>query len=202
MRTPVIAGGSVALVVVLGMVAYFAMNGSPISSKSTAAQSSPSPSHTGFQPSAIDPADAAKQTATAFLNAWQSGDLQKAADYTDNSSAALTALTAYKSGLDLSALTLTVQQPASTGSSADPSSSVDSTGTTSLSGLSDAASTSASASSKASSSTSPSTSSTSSAPPPGTVDFAATATVGMTGSTATATWKYSSSLVAYQTPGG
>lgn len=38
----------------------------------------------GFQPTGTSPAGDAQQTAHAFLDAWQSGNLQQAADYTDD----------------------------------------------------------------------------------------------------------------------
>jgi hypothetical protein len=65
------------------------------------------PPPVGFSPSATDTATAAQQTAQAFLDAWQSGDLQKAASLTDSATAALQALTAYKQDLGLSKLALT-----------------------------------------------------------------------------------------------
>ena len=62
----------------------------------------------GFHPTATKPALAAKQTAEAFLNAWQKGQIRKAADVTDHPAAAAAALTSYRDGLHLRTLHLTV----------------------------------------------------------------------------------------------
>jgi hypothetical protein len=62
----------------------------------------------GFEPTATKPAVAARQTAEAFLAAWQHGHLRKAASYTDHPAAAAAALTSYHDGLHLRALRLTV----------------------------------------------------------------------------------------------
>jgi len=64
------------------------------------------PKPVGFQPTATKPAQAARQTAEAFLAAWQHGRLRKAASYTDHPDAAAAALTAYRDGLHLRALRL------------------------------------------------------------------------------------------------
>ncbi|HEV3170599.1 MAG TPA: penicillin-binding transpeptidase domain-containing protein, partial [Actinocrinis sp.] len=60
----------------------------------------------GFSPSGSDAGSDATQTGTAFLTAWQNGGLRAAANITDNPTAALTALTAYKSDLKVSGLTI------------------------------------------------------------------------------------------------
>ncbi len=60
----------------------------------------------GFSPSGSDAGSYATQTGSAFLTAWQNGDLKAAANITDNQSAALAALTAYKHDLKVSGLTL------------------------------------------------------------------------------------------------
>ncbi|HEU5331654.1 MAG TPA: penicillin-binding transpeptidase domain-containing protein [Actinocrinis sp.] len=60
----------------------------------------------GFSPSGSDAGSDATQTGSAFLTAWQNSSLQAAANITDNPSAALTALTAYKTNLKVSGLTL------------------------------------------------------------------------------------------------
>jgi Penicillin binding protein transpeptidase domain/NTF2-like N-terminal transpeptidase domain len=62
----------------------------------------------GFQPTATKPALEARQTAQAFLAAWQRGRIQKAASYTDHPDAAAAALTSYRDGLHLRALHLAV----------------------------------------------------------------------------------------------
>ena len=60
----------------------------------------------GFSPSGSDAGSDATQTGTAFLTAWQNGNLKSAANITDAPDAALSQLTAYKSNLKLSGLTL------------------------------------------------------------------------------------------------
>ncbi|WP_051451196.1 penicillin-binding transpeptidase domain-containing protein [Actinospica robiniae] len=68
----------------------------------------------GFHPTASAPADAAKETATAFLTAWQSGDLNKAAGLTDDSAAALSTLTGFQKNLNLAGLQLAPQTSTAT----------------------------------------------------------------------------------------
>ncbi|HZP54916.1 penicillin-binding transpeptidase domain-containing protein [Actinocrinis sp.] len=180
-RKPVLAGGAVAGAAALGLIAYLALSGgSPGKTANTAgggAAASPSPTHTSFQPTSADPATAAEQTATAFLNAWQSGDLQEAAKYTDDPTDALTALTAYKSGLNVSALAFKPQPAVLAGASASATPNVGGAGTSPSGG-------------------------TSSTSPSGTVAFSATATVGMTGQNTTMPWTYNSSVVAYKQSDG
>ena len=60
----------------------------------------------GFSPSGSDAGSDATQTGTAFLTAWQNGNVQAAANITDNPAAALTALKTYKSDLKVSGLTI------------------------------------------------------------------------------------------------
>ena len=60
----------------------------------------------GFSPSGADAGSNATQTGGAFLTDWQNGNLKAAANITDNPADALTELTAYKTGLKLSGLTL------------------------------------------------------------------------------------------------
>ena len=62
-------------------------------------------STTGFVPSGSTPAQDAAQITTAFLQAWQSGDLGKAASYTDHPAAAQASLTTYQKDLHLKKLT-------------------------------------------------------------------------------------------------
>jgi hypothetical protein len=69
----------------------------------------------GFHPTATKPAAAARQTAEAFLAAWQDGRIREAASYTDHPAAAAAALTAYKDGLNLRALRLTVRSATAQG---------------------------------------------------------------------------------------
>jgi len=125
----------------------------------------------GFHPTATEPALAARQTAEAFLAAWKSGDLRKAASYTDHPSAAAAALTSYDDGLHLSGLHLTVQSATARGA---VSFSVVATVGLAAAPASGAAGQSAAASPGASPSSTP----------------------------VTATWSYTSGLVAYAKHGG
>ncbi len=105
----------------------------------------------GFHPTAATPAAAARQTAEAFLTAWQNGHIRAAAGYTNHPAAAAAALTSYKDGLNLRALHLVAQ----------------------------------------------------SATAHGIVTFAVAATVGLPSTeTVTASWSYTSHLVAYARDGG
>jgi Penicillin binding protein transpeptidase domain/NTF2-like N-terminal transpeptidase domain len=63
----------------------------------------------GFHPTATKPALAAKQTAEAFLAAWQKGEIGKAARYTNHPAAAAAALNSYRNSLHLRALRLRAQ---------------------------------------------------------------------------------------------
>ena len=69
----------------------------------------------GFHPTASTPAAAAQQMGQAFLTAWQSGNLQQAAAYTDDPAAARSVLGSYSSGLHLSALRLKAQPATAAG---------------------------------------------------------------------------------------
>jgi hypothetical protein len=60
----------------------------------------------GFSPSGSDAGTDATQTGTAFLTDWQNGNLKAAANITDDPTAALTQLTAYKNDLKVSSLSL------------------------------------------------------------------------------------------------
>lgn len=191
-RKPLLAGGAVAGAAALGLIAYLALSGgSPAKSGNNAASggggAAPSPTHTSFQPTSTDPAAAAEQTATAFLNAWQSGDLQGAAKFTDDPTDALTALTAYKSSLNLSALSFKPQPAVVAGASSTASPNVGGSGSSPSAGANSAGS---------------ATGGGSNTSPSGTVSFAATATVGMSGQSATMPWAYNSSLVAYKQSDG
>jgi hypothetical protein len=64
---------------------------------------------TGFVPTGSSPDQDAQQITTAFLQAWQAGDLSQAAHYTDQPAAALTALTNYQKYLHLRKLTGSTQ---------------------------------------------------------------------------------------------
>jgi Penicillin binding protein transpeptidase domain len=64
---------------------------------------------TGFVPNGSSPGQDAGQITTAFLQAWQVGDLRQAARYTDHSAAAQAALVSYEKYLHLSKLTASIQ---------------------------------------------------------------------------------------------
>ncbi len=87
--TAVIAGG---LAVVVAAVLLVVLVFKPGSS---------APPAYGMIPTGSSPSEDAGQVAAAFLAAWQSGDLTKAANYTDQPAAAKTALAAYAKDLDL-----------------------------------------------------------------------------------------------------
>ncbi len=67
---------------------------------------------TGFVPSGSTPEQDAQQITTAFLQAWQTGDLNQAARYTDRPAVAQAALVSYRKYLHLSKLTGTAQSAA------------------------------------------------------------------------------------------
>jgi hypothetical protein len=69
----------------------------------------------GFHPTATEPALAARQTAAAFLAAWKTGHVRKAASFTDHPAAAAAALTSYHDGLQLRALQLAAQSSTARG---------------------------------------------------------------------------------------
>jgi hypothetical protein len=70
---------------------------------------------TGFLPTSASSESDAQQTATAFLQAWQAGNLGQAANYTSDPTAAKAALQAYKQYLHLKKLSTTVDNVATTG---------------------------------------------------------------------------------------
>jgi hypothetical protein len=82
-------------------------------------------STTGFVPTGSTPGQDAQQITTAFLQAWQTGNLEQAAKYTSQPAAADAALTTYQKYLHLRKLTATTQAAAAaastgTGASATP----------------------------------------------------------------------------------
>ncbi len=81
---------------------------------------------TGFVPTGSSATQDAGQIATAFLQAWQAGDLGQAARYTDHPAAAAAALATYGQDLQLKKLTATAQADtiAPAGTSATPRESV------------------------------------------------------------------------------
>ena len=84
--------GAVAVVVVAAVVVYKVVAG-------------PGAPATGFVPSGSTPAQDAAQITTAFLQAWETGDYVKAANYTDHPAAAQAALTANTRYLNLKKMT-------------------------------------------------------------------------------------------------
>ena len=84
--------GAVAVVVVAAVVVYKVVAG-------------PGTPATGFVPSGSTPAQDAAQITTAFLQAWETGDYAKAANYTDHPAAAQAALTANTRYLNLKKMT-------------------------------------------------------------------------------------------------
>ena len=104
-RKLAIAGG-IGVAGVVGLAAALILSGVFGSSKATVP---------GFHPTATEPAQAARQTAEAFLAAWENGDVRKAAGYTDHPAAAAAALTSYDDGLHLRALHLAAQSATAQG---------------------------------------------------------------------------------------
>jgi hypothetical protein len=100
-RRKLAVAGGIGVVGVTGLVAALILGGVFGSAKATAAP--------GFHPTATEPALAARQTAEAFLAAWKTGQVRKAASYTNDPSAAAAALTSYDDGLHLRALHLAVR---------------------------------------------------------------------------------------------
>ena len=81
---------------------------------------------TGFVPTGSSPAQDADQITTAFLAAWQTGDLGQASRYTDHPAAALAALGTYRKYLHLVKMTAAAQADtvAPAGTSSTPRESV------------------------------------------------------------------------------
>jgi Penicillin binding protein transpeptidase domain/NTF2-like N-terminal transpeptidase domain len=80
----------------------------------------PSGNSGGFVPTGSTPGEDAQQITTAFLQAWQSGDIGKAAGLTDNPTAAQAALTTYAKDLNLKKLSGSVTSEAETSAPAAP----------------------------------------------------------------------------------
>lgn len=74
----------------------------------------------GFVPTGSSPGQDAEQITTAFLQAWQSGDVAKAAGLTDNPAAAQAALARYAKDLNLTKLSGSVTAAAATSAPAAP----------------------------------------------------------------------------------
>ncbi len=73
-------------------------------------------STTGFVPTGSTPGQDAQQITTAFLQAWQAGNLEQAARYTSQPAAADAALVTYKKYLRVRKLTATAQSATAAGS--------------------------------------------------------------------------------------
>jgi hypothetical protein len=167
--------GGLGSAVIVGIVIALVVN------QSGTGHNTAAPKPSGFQPTATAPADAAEETADAFLSAWQSGNVQQAAALTDNPTQALATLAAYRSDLSLAGLQLAAQTSTAAGA-------VTFSVNASVGLPSSAGGASVSASASASSSASPSAST-------------AGSTAGSTTSP-TASWSYTSHLTAYEKNGG
>jgi hypothetical protein len=113
-RRVLIIGGSLGGAGVVVVAVAVLLNGS--NSLGSTDNGAPPPVAVGITPSSTDPAQAAEQTAQAFLNAWQGGDIAGAAKLTDSPAQASAALTAYRDDLHLSKLSLTPEAAAADGS--------------------------------------------------------------------------------------
>jgi hypothetical protein len=93
----------------------------------TVVTSGANPNATGFVPTGSSSAQDGDQITTAFLQAWQTGDLGQAARYTDHPATAKAALAAYDKDLGLKKLTATAQADTitPTGTSSTPRESVE-----------------------------------------------------------------------------
>jgi hypothetical protein len=138
----------------------------------TVVTSGTNPNATGFTPTGSTPGQDAEQITTAFLQAWQTGDLGQAARYTNHPAVAQAALAAYSKDLGLQKLTAAAQAS-----------------TVAPAGTSSAGTSSAGTSSAGTSST-----------PRESVGYAINATVSAPDGAKTlrGAWKYSASLVTYQ----
>ncbi|HEU5427089.1 MAG TPA: penicillin-binding transpeptidase domain-containing protein [Actinocrinis sp.] len=99
-RRGLLVGSGVALVI--AVVAALILTGN-VSLPGISAKPVPT---VGFSPSGSDAGTDATQTGTAFLTAWQNGNLKAAANISDDPTAALAQLTAYKNDLKVSSLSL------------------------------------------------------------------------------------------------
>ena len=144
----------------------------------SSAATKPTPTPSGYQPNAGTPAAKAAQTAGVFLNAWQGGDFQLAASYTDDPSDAQSTLSSFHTGLGLNGLQVTAGTATAAGV-------VDFTvkATVTTTGTVDA------------------DTSSGSTPSPAASGGSATGT-GSSATAASGTWTYTSHLTAYQKDGG
>jgi hypothetical protein len=180
-RNPrLIWGGGIAgaVVVAIAAVLLFTQSSGAATGAHASAAAKPTPTPSGFQPKAGTPAAEAAQTAGVFLDAWQGGDFQLAASYTDDPSAAQSTLSAFRTGLGLDGLQVTPGASTAAGV-------VDFTvkATVASTGTVDA---------DASGGTTPSPAASSSGG----------SSSGSSSTAATGTWTYTSHLTAYQKNGG
>ncbi|WP_051451031.1 penicillin-binding transpeptidase domain-containing protein [Actinospica robiniae] len=173
----VFAGIGTAAVIGVAAVLVFDQAATP-GAASTHNGAAPKPSPSGFQPTATSPAGDAEQTAAAFFTAWQGGNDAQAAALTDDPTDAQSVLAGYRTGLNLSGLTLTEQDSTAAG----------------LVTFSVTAHVASTAVVTAGATTAPSPASTGASP-------SATGSAG-SDSAATGTWTYTSHLTAYQKSGG
>ena len=225
-RRKVLLSSGIGAVVVVGLATVLVMNQGSLTGSSHPL-ATPKPS--GFQPTGTTVAGDAEQTASAFLSAWESGDFKQAAAYTDDPTAAQSALTSYESGLNLNGLQLTatgstaVTASASTAASASGSSSAAASTGASASASAAAtapsstagvvtfnvvakvglpASSTTSSTSSASASAGASTSASASASSAASSGASSSSSSTAVASTVTANWSYASKLTAYKKNGG
>ncbi|MBR7830755.1 hypothetical protein KDK95_30915 [Actinospica sp. MGRD01-02] len=96
-RRALIAGGGIAVAAVAGMTAAGVIK---------LPGTTPKVPTVGFAPATDSGASSATQTGTAFLTAWQNGELETAANITDNPTESLAALKWYKENLGVVGLVL------------------------------------------------------------------------------------------------
>ncbi|HEV2635316.1 MAG TPA: penicillin-binding transpeptidase domain-containing protein [Actinocrinis sp.] len=111
-RKKLVAVGGLGTVAVVAVAVVLLTQGGGASPGAAGApqRATPTPTPTptvGFAPSGASPVEDTAQTAAAFFKAWEAGDYQAAANFTDDPAGALTALQSYKSDLGASSLTIT-----------------------------------------------------------------------------------------------
>ena len=187
-RKKLIVAGGIGAAGIIALATALVVGQGGLTRRNPASAAAPS----GFQPTGTSLTSDAQQTAQAFLAAWQSGNFQQAAQYTDDPAAALKTLTDYRNGLHLNGLQLSSQtastnvSTAAAGASASPDS---------------GPSGSVSFSVTARVGIPPATAPTGSPAPTGASDSAAPASAPADTSVV-ATWSYTSKLTAYEKVGG
>ena len=170
-------GGAV-VVAVAAVLLFTQSSGAATGAHAAATVTKPKPTPSGYQPNAGTAAAKAAQTAGVFLNAWQGGDFQLAASYTDDPSAAQSTLSSFHTGLGLNGLQVTA-------------------GTATAAGVVDFTVKAA----VASTGTVDADASSGATPSPAASTGAATGS-GSSATAASGTWTYTSHLTAYQKNGG